>query len=496
MAATGRDVSIRFDDNLHDLSLQGPLAVDYLAKHVPGIRDLPYFHHMQTQLFGLPVMISRTGYTGERGYEIFCRGQDAGDDLGPHPRRRQAAWASSPAASPRSTCCASKATCCSSPSTIREMYPFDDEGPGDTLWELGLDFTVTPGKTGFRGAEEHYRLKGKERFKICGVLLEGTEPADEGAPVYRRRQAGRRRHLRHVFAAGQEIDGHRPPAGRLRRARARRSRSATRAASIKATTQPLPFDDPEEDRSARRRADGDNRRGTHRDDSGEWPHADSTPRIKSRPGLRHAVAPAGHATICSSPTARAPRRSSTWPGPRRDGFFAGAADHLHARADRRPLHRPRCRRWRRRSCYEGPTIAAALPRLRQMLADAHMGLRVYLAGTEGLIGQACSAAIEAGIDHAVDPDRTSRLARAPRAVRALQGHHRERHAPQPVICSHCGLHLFVRDHYSRRIAAFQGVNIDAEDPSERAADRGEVPMSAGATKLDVVRGRGRRRSTT
>lgn len=30
MAATGRDVSIRFDDNLHDLSLQGPLAVDYL----------------------------------------------------------------------------------------------------------------------------------------------------------------------------------------------------------------------------------------------------------------------------------------------------------------------------------------------------------------------------------------------------------------------------------------------------------------------------------
>src|SRR5260370_28710006 len=40
-AATGRDVSLRFDDNLHDLSLQGPTSVDYLAKHVPGIRDLP-----------------------------------------------------------------------------------------------------------------------------------------------------------------------------------------------------------------------------------------------------------------------------------------------------------------------------------------------------------------------------------------------------------------------------------------------------------------------
>ena len=34
----------------------------------------------------------------------------------------------------------------------------------------------------------------------------------------------------------------------------------------------------------------------------------------------------------------------------------------------------------------------------------------------------------------------------------------------PFECSHCGLNLFVRDHYSRRLAAFQGVCIDAEDP--------------------------------
>ena len=57
--------------------------------------------------------------------------------------------------------------------------------PGDTLWELGLDFTVSPGKTGFRGAEEHYRLKGKERFKIWGLQLEGDTPPDNGSPVLR-----------------------------------------------------------------------------------------------------------------------------------------------------------------------------------------------------------------------------------------------------------------------------------------------------------------------
>jgi aminomethyltransferase len=65
-----------------------------------------------------------------------------------------------------------------------QMYPFESEGPGDTLWELGLDFTVSPGKTGFRGAEEHYRLKGKERFKIFGVLADTDKPTDGGDELY------------------------------------------------------------------------------------------------------------------------------------------------------------------------------------------------------------------------------------------------------------------------------------------------------------------------
>ncbi len=183
-AALGKDVAILFDDNMHDLSLQGPLAVDYLAKHVAGIRDLPYFHHMQTRLFGLPVMISRTGYTGERGYEIFCRGQDApaiwdtildeGKEMGIIPCRFTTL-----------DMLRVESYLLFYPYDNSQMYPFENEGPGDTLWELGLDFTVSPGKTGFRGAEEHYRLKGKERFKIFGVLLEGEEPADEGAPIMR-----------------------------------------------------------------------------------------------------------------------------------------------------------------------------------------------------------------------------------------------------------------------------------------------------------------------
>ncbi len=175
----GRNVSMLFDDDLLDLSLQGPLAVDYLAKHVPGIRDLKYFGHIGTTLFGKPVMISRTGYTGERGYEIFCKADDAeviwdtileeGKEMGIIPCAFTAL-----------DLLRTESYLLFYPYDNSEMYPFETEAPGDTLWELGLDFTVSPGKTGFRGAEEHYRLKGKERFKIFGILLEGSEAAAPG----------------------------------------------------------------------------------------------------------------------------------------------------------------------------------------------------------------------------------------------------------------------------------------------------------------------------
>ena len=184
MAATGRDVSLRFDDNLHDISLQGPLAVTFLEKHVEDIRNLNYFNHMQTMLFDCPVMISRTGYSGERGYELFCRGQDApkiwdmlvehGAPMGIIPTRFTTL-----------DLLRAKSYLPFFPYDNSDMYPFENEKHGDTLWELGLDFTVSEGKTGFRGCEEHMRLQGNERFKIFGVLLEGTEPADEGAPLMR-----------------------------------------------------------------------------------------------------------------------------------------------------------------------------------------------------------------------------------------------------------------------------------------------------------------------
>ncbi|KLN59071.1 aminomethyltransferase [Kiloniella spongiae] len=181
-AAIGRDVDIRFDDNLHDISLQGPLAVDFLQDYVPGIRDVIYFSHIHTTLFDKPVTISRTGYTGERGYEIFCRGQDA-PEIWDTLVQKGAPMGIIPTRFTTLDWLRAESYLLFFPYDNSEMYPFENEKHGDTLWELGLDFTVSPGKIGFKGAEEHYRLKGNERFKIYGVKLDGNEPAEEGAPL-------------------------------------------------------------------------------------------------------------------------------------------------------------------------------------------------------------------------------------------------------------------------------------------------------------------------
>ncbi|MFO1146765.1 MAG: dimethylamine monooxygenase subunit DmmA family protein [Alsobacter sp.] len=110
-----------------------------------------------------------------------------------------------------------------------------------------------------------------------------------------------------------------------------------------------------------------------------------------------------------------------------------------------------------------PGVAAILPRLRQMLATARMGTRLYVAGAEGLIGQATALALEAGMETgAIQAEHRGSLARRVQCVHCKGV--TENVVTQPARCAHCGLTLLVRDHWSRRLGAFQGVCIDAEEP--------------------------------
>jgi aminomethyltransferase len=77
--ATSLDVSIRdVSDSIAALALQGPASRAILQQLVDAdLAELKYFGLIATHLRGVPVTISRTGYTGDLGYEIWLQAQDA-----------------------------------------------------------------------------------------------------------------------------------------------------------------------------------------------------------------------------------------------------------------------------------------------------------------------------------------------------------------------------------------------------------------------------------
>lgn len=113
--------------------------------------------------------------------------------------------------------------------------------------------------------------------------------------------------------------------------------------------------------------------------------------------------------------------------------------------------------------WQAPTVETLLFRLGGSLDKAKMGTRLYIAGTEGFIGRAMQLALDRGMDFQSIPTEH----RGSEARRVQCVHCKgitENVTTSPFACSHCGLPLLVRDHYSRRLGAFQGVNIDAEEP--------------------------------
>lgn len=76
----GYRVSIRnASSNIHNIAVQGPLSrallkeLIWTPQHQPTLEHLAWFHFTLGKLgdeHGIPLMISRTGYTGELGFEI------------------------------------------------------------------------------------------------------------------------------------------------------------------------------------------------------------------------------------------------------------------------------------------------------------------------------------------------------------------------------------------------------------------------------------------
>lgn len=175
--AAGREVTFTKDNDVHILSLQGPKALDILNPNTPfALETLPYFGHQRTTLFGRPVSIARGGYSGERGYEVFCAAADA-----------VALWDAILAAGKPVGAMAVSWSCLD---VVRVeggllFFPYDMPQGDTTPWEVGLGWTVDLSKPIFRGRDALVRRKGQERVAQVGVEIDHHAAVEPGAKLFR-----------------------------------------------------------------------------------------------------------------------------------------------------------------------------------------------------------------------------------------------------------------------------------------------------------------------
>ncbi|MNZ66706.1 hypothetical protein D3C78_849370 [compost metagenome] len=112
-----------------------------------------------------------------------------------------------------------------------------------------------------------------------------------------------------------------------------------------------------------------------------------------------------------------------------------------------------------------PSNQALVEDLERILGDAHMGTRLYLSGSESFIGTAMQAATR--YDMNSDEVLREHAGSFVRRVWCVHCDSYTENVTQRVFeCPSCHVMLVVRDHYSRRLAAFQAVKADAEVPGE------------------------------
>jgi aminomethyltransferase len=78
---SGMDVKVTHPD-VYPVQVQGPKSKDVMtALFGPSVMDLRYYWCREDDLDGIPVVISRTGWTGEVGFEVYLCDPTRGDEL-------------------------------------------------------------------------------------------------------------------------------------------------------------------------------------------------------------------------------------------------------------------------------------------------------------------------------------------------------------------------------------------------------------------------------
>ena len=175
-------------DQLHNVAVQGPNSREIMKQLIwtpptqPSLVDLKWFRFLVGRFGGyqgIPLVVSRTGYTGELGYEVFC-----------HPDDGVAVWdAIWEAGQPHGL----KPLGLAALDMIRieaglifAGYEFDDQVDP---FEAGIGFTVKlDSEDDFVGKDALIERSEHPQRKLVGLELEGNETAGHGDEVYVGRQ--------------------------------------------------------------------------------------------------------------------------------------------------------------------------------------------------------------------------------------------------------------------------------------------------------------------
>ena len=191
----GWDVDIKaVSDRIHNLALQGPQSRNILKPLVsfaePTITfdTLGYFRFAAAKINNIPLLLSRTGYTGELGYELFVH-PDHGADLWHQLMRAGAPFGLLPLGMQALERARIEA------GLLASGYEFDDL---ISPYQAGIGWTVAMKKPAFMGKAALEQIRAHPPRVAVGLVLEGNEIAAHGQDIYAR---GERWRIGHITSA-------------------------------------------------------------------------------------------------------------------------------------------------------------------------------------------------------------------------------------------------------------------------------------------------------
>ena len=176
-------------DQLHNLAVQGPASREIMKQVVwtpptqPPLEELKWFRFLVGRIGaydGIPIVVSRTGYTGELGYELFCHPDDG-------PAVWDAIWEAGVPHGLKPLGLEALDILRIESGLIFAGYEFDDQVDP---FEAGIGFAVKlDAEDDFVGKEALVERSAHPQRTLVGLELAGNETAGHGDEVW----DGRRR---------------------------------------------------------------------------------------------------------------------------------------------------------------------------------------------------------------------------------------------------------------------------------------------------------------